>query len=227
MWGATGQSVTVWGLVQLLCLALFLGINGARTVSLLVRHNVNPIALRLRKRGLLGLVELALFGNVNLWAAVVLIDVLLPDILSRSWLLGASFLDLRVTKWIGLIAVVLAFLILIPAQIALGKAWRLGIDEQNPGELVTGGIYALTRNPIYLFFDLYFIGTFLINGTPFFALSAAFTVLNLHYQILNEEQHLAQVHGLDYWAYHARTARYWTGSCVLRPRQEAQKVDAG
>jgi protein-S-isoprenylcysteine O-methyltransferase Ste14 len=218
-------SIGFWGACQLACLALFLAINGVRAVSLIVRHKVNPITLRARKRGLQGLAELGLFANVNLWAAAVVVSGLGYNALSGTWLFGALLLDLRVTRWVGLALVVLAFVVLIPAQAALGNAWRLGIDEQNPGALVTTGIYALSRNPIYLFFDLYFAGTFLINGTPFFALSAVFTVLNLHYQILNEEKHLAQVHGSRYQAYRLRTARYWTAVRAWRLDREAQKHD--
>ena len=55
-------------------------------MSLLVRHNVNPIKLRVNKRGTLGLVELSLFVNVNLWAAAVVIWSVAPEILSESLL---------------------------------------------------------------------------------------------------------------------------------------------
>ena len=221
------RSIGFWGVFQLVCLALFLGITAGRTLSLLIRYRVNPIKLRVNKRGAQGLLELSLFVNVNLWAAAVVVQAVAPRLLAGSWLFGALFSVSSVSRCVGLGFVVLAFLILVLAQIALGRAWRLGIDEENPGELVTDGIYALCRNPIYLFFDMYFVGTFLLNSARFFAFSAVFTVLNLHYQILSEEQHLAKLFGSDYYAYCARTARYWPGLHVLRFNREAQKVDTG
>jgi protein-S-isoprenylcysteine O-methyltransferase Ste14 len=216
-----------WSIFQLACLGLFLAINGARTVSLLVRHKVNPIKLRVNKRGALGLVELSLFVNVNLWAAAVVTWAVSPEVLSRSLLFSPVLPSLRVATYAGLVLVVLAFVVLVLAQFALGKAWRLGIDEEGPGELVTSGIYAMSRNPIYLFFDLYFLGTFLLNRTLFFAFSALFTMLNLHYQILSEERYLADLFGAHYHAYCAHTARY--GPCLVAQRscRQAQKVDAG
>ncbi len=48
---------------------------------------------------------------------------------------------------------------------SIGNLWRLGIDEKYPGKLVTKGIYAFTRNPIYLFFHLYFLGTFFLRDS--------------------------------------------------------------
>jgi protein-S-isoprenylcysteine O-methyltransferase Ste14 len=101
-------------------------------------------------------------------------------------------------------------LLLFGALRALGDAWRLGIDAHDSGKLVTDGIYRRTRNPIYLFFGLCFWGTFLLNGAAAFALLAALVTANLHYQILQEEKHLARVHGPAYEAYRARTGRYVT-----------------
>jgi hypothetical protein len=77
---------------------------------------------------------------------------------------------------------------------------------------------------INLFFDLYFVGTFLLNGTMFFALSAVFTVLNLHWQTLQEERHLSRRFGADYGAYRVRTARYWTGPWAVRKRGARRKL---
>ena len=35
----------------------------------------------------------------------------------------------------------------------MGKSWRVGIDNQNPDNLITHGIYRLSRNPIFLGLD--------------------------------------------------------------------------
>jgi protein-S-isoprenylcysteine O-methyltransferase Ste14 len=56
-----------------------------------------------------------------------------------------------------LITFILAFLI-------FGNSWRIeSIDRnQDPGN---EGIFSITRNPIYLAFDLLSFGMFLMNGT--------------------------------------------------------------
>ena len=65
-----------------------------------------------------------------------------------------------------------------------------------------------TRNPIYLFFGLYFGGTFLINGTLFFLLFWVLGAALLHLLALQEERFLARVHGRAFAACRDRTPRY-------------------
>lgn len=90
---------------------------------------------------------------------------------------------------------------------SLGDSWRLGIDKEELGQLVTRGICALSRNPIYLFFDLYFLGTFLVNGALIFLVFALLVIANLHYQIVQEEPFLARVHEATHTRYCATVDR--------------------
>ena len=87
-------------------------------------------------------------------------------------------------------------------------SWRIGIDRNTPGALVTSGIFAWTRNPIYVALDLMFFGTFLVQGRAIFlALALALAGL-LHYQIRREEKYLAGSYGDAYRAYCGRVGRY-------------------
>jgi protein-S-isoprenylcysteine O-methyltransferase Ste14 len=207
-------------LFQIGCLVLFLSIVIGRTISLRARSRVNPIALRVRKRGLLGMVELVLFVQVNLWA-ITIVMYAVPGLLpAASWVFGGLPVAAEWIQAAGVVAIAVGFVFYAWALRSLGSSWRLGIDESQPGQLVTTGIYALSRNPIYTFFDLYSIGTFLVNGTWLFFAFAVLTVFNLHYQILHEERHLGAVYGHSYQAYCARTARYWTWQRALRLDRE-------
>jgi protein-S-isoprenylcysteine O-methyltransferase Ste14 len=197
------------GWFQIICLFLFLALVVGRTISLHVREKTNPITLSLGK-GFLGFMELSLFVGVNLWALAVIAYSLPLELRPFAWLFGTPLIDIVPAKIAGVILVVVAYVLFISALRALGNSWRLGIDDHRQGELVTDGAYAFTRNPIYLFFDLYFVGTFLINGTLFFLLFAALAAANLHYQILQEEKVLASVHGQAYQRYCAGTGRYFT-----------------
>ena len=194
---------------QIAGLALFLILTVSRTLHLKARLHINPIVLSLHKRGLLGTMEAALFVGVNLWVVLVLLHVLPLPIQRPEWLFGTTLIDSFLAKIVGVLLVLAAFLLRTLAMAALGDSWRLGLDEKVPGPLVTTGVYAVTRNPIYLFFNLWFIGTFLLNGTSVFLALALLAFANLHYQILQEEHFLAEVHGTKYERYCRRTPRYF------------------
>jgi protein-S-isoprenylcysteine O-methyltransferase Ste14 len=191
-----------------MALAVFLILVVGRTVHLLIHRKVNPITLGLGSKGKLGLIEVLLFAGVNLWAVAVILCALSVEHPSFAWVCCVQLVDALPAKLLGVSLILCAFVLFVLALSALGNSWRLGLDEKHPGRLVTTGIYSYSRNPIYLFFDLYFLGTFFLNGSLFFLIMAVFVALNLHYQILQEERFLAATHGAAYEAYCARTARY-------------------
>jgi len=92
----------------------------------------------------------------------------------------------------------------------LGDSWRFGIDRNSPGPLMTDGIYAWTRNPIYLSFDLLLIGTFLVHGRLHLLLLALVLATVFHLQIVREECFHAEHYGDAFGGYCARVARYVT-----------------
>lgn len=94
----------------------------------------------------------------------------------------------------------------------LGDAWRLGIDREHPGPLVTEGIYRISRHPIYLAFDLLFVGAFLTIGRPVFLVLALVWLPVLHGIILREERFLSGIYGAAYRDYCRRTGRYLSWS---------------
>jgi protein-S-isoprenylcysteine O-methyltransferase Ste14 len=73
---------------------------------------------------------------------------------------------------------------------------------------VTNGIFSITRNPIFVYIDLYFIGTALINANALFIIFALITVIGTHYQILQEEKHLNNLYKEEYVEYKKRVRRY-------------------
>jgi protein-S-isoprenylcysteine O-methyltransferase Ste14 len=211
--------ITFLGGFQLLALATFLILVVGRTVHLLIRRKVNPITLGRARKGKTGLMEVLLFAGVNLWAVAVVLCALALERPPLTWPCSVRLVDAILAKLLGVTVILCAFVIFVLALRALGNSWRLGIDENHPGLLVTTGIYSYSRNPIYLFFDLYFLGTFLIHGSLFFLVMAVLVALNLHYQILQEERFLAGAHGAAYEAYCARTARYIGWPSAVRSRR--------
>ena len=95
---------------------------------------------------------------------------------------------------------------------AFGRSWRIGIDYDRPGQLVTQGIFAYTRNPIFLFLDLYFLGTWFIQRDLFFLVFAVVAMGGIHFQIREEEAFLAKHYGEPYRQYMLTVPRY---VCVI------------
>lgn len=94
------------------------------------------------------------------------------------------------------------------AQIKMGSAWRVGIDEKVKTDLVTTGLYKYIRNPTYLGLFILNVGVWLIWPTwTIFLLNFIF-VLFLDIQVRCEEDYLLSLHGIKYTEYKESTKRY-------------------
>ena len=111
-------------------------------------------------------------------------------------------------KYIGIIFCIISLVIFLLALISFGKAWRIGIDETNSNELITSGIFKYSRNPVFLFMDLYSIGIMLIYPNIIFIIIMICTILCIHIQILQEEKFLINKFSDKYIEYMKKTRRY-------------------
>ncbi len=127
----------------------------------------------------------------------------MPPALSRAF-----FGALRGVRISGAALMAAGLGMFIAALAAFGASWRIGIDTRKPGALMTGGVFSITRNPVFLGMDLMFLGTFLVHPTwPFLAVGAVF-IIGVHLHILEEERFLSRLYGDAYRDYRARVPRY-------------------
>lgn len=110
--------------------------------------------------------------------------------------------------WLGITVSGFGVLLFILAMAAMRDNWRAGIPESDKTELVTTGIYSLSRNPAFVGFDLMYIGLLAAFFNPVHLFFALYTVIMLHLQILQEEKFLIGAFGDDYLEYMKRTGRY-------------------
>jgi protein-S-isoprenylcysteine O-methyltransferase Ste14 len=113
-------------------------------------------------------------------------------------------------KTVGAVLISIAALLYAIALRRLGESWRMGIDRTTPGPLVTDGIYRWTRHPIYVAFDLLFVGTFLVLGRGIFLLLALAWIPLLHHFMLREERFLTELYDGAYFDYCRRVRRYFS-----------------
>ena len=112
-------------------------------------------------------------------------------------------------KIAGVALLVAGMSVFIWALLSFRKSWRIGIDTQNAGDLITNGVFSFSRNPVFVFINMYFIGTALIYPTWFFIIIAAMAIAGIHLQILNEEKFLRQQYGKSYVNYSKKVRRYF------------------
>ncbi len=86
--------------------------------------------------------------------------------------------------------------------------WRAGISKQDKTELVTNGIYSISRNPAFLSFYLVYIGILMMFFNWVLFVFTILTIIMLHFQILQEEKHLTVIFGSEYMNYKSKVNRY-------------------
>ena len=99
-------------------------------------------------------------------------------------------------------------LIFLISVLRMKDSWRAGIPDRDRTELVTDGIYAFSRNPAFLGFDLQYIGVLLMFCNLLTAAFTVFAVSMLHLQILQEERYLTAAFGPEYLQYRRHVLRY-------------------
>lgn len=113
------------------------------------------------------------------------------------------------TKIVGVIVGLFGVMIFICSVLTMRDSWRAGVSENEKTELVTVGIYQISRNPAFLGFDLVYIGIFLMFSNWILLVITVFAILMLHLQIVNvEEDFLITAFGEEYITYCKKVNRY-------------------
>jgi protein-S-isoprenylcysteine O-methyltransferase Ste14 len=195
---------------QIATLILFSLLVLGRALHLLITLHVNPIRIGKGENRLHKVVEVGLSLGLVLWVAVVVSFALHLDERVLLPFANTRLLDCQFARSIGATLLATSLIVFILALVSFGNSWRVGIDEENPGDLVSRGIFAFTRNPIFLSLIIYASGTFLLFGRLILLIFLGFIVAAVQYQIVQEEQFLRDRYGKSYEDYRSRTGRYVT-----------------
>ena len=110
---------------------------------------------------------------------------------------------------IGCVIGALGDAVFVVSVVTMKDSWRAGVSETDKTDLVTDGIYQISRNPAFLGFDLVYLGIlFMFFNWVLFAVSLL-AALIFHLQIVNvEEDFLKVTFGNDYLEYCKHVNRY-------------------
>ena len=110
----------------------------------------------------------------------------------------------------GIIIAILGDIVFIISVITMKDSWRAGVSETDKTELVTGGIYQISRNPAFLGFDLVYIGMILTFFNWILLFISVFAIIMFHLQITQvEEPFLITAFGKEYKEYQGKVNRYF------------------
>lgn len=135
--------------------------------------------------------------------------LLVPIVEVVSISLNISNLPLTV-RYVGIVIAALGDIFFVISVWTMKDSWRAGVSPTDKTELVTTGIYQISRNPAFLGFDLVYIGVCLMffNWVLFFV--SVFAMLMFHLQIVNvEEEFLLDSFGEEYISYKKKVNRYF------------------
>ena len=179
------------------------------------------VLIQLLRTGSTGLRGLSPDAGAADWAAGVLLvggiglavaGALLDDSVGRIGVLDG---DLGRAAGVGLAAG--GMVATVGAQLAMGDAWRVGVDPEERTELVTDGPFALVRNPIYAGMIPFFWGIALLVPNLVTLAGAICVTVALELQTrLVEDPYLVRTHGEAYADYAARVGRFLPGIGRLR-----------
>ena len=118
------------------------------------------------------------------------------------------FFGSEAIAWAGVLFCLAGLFVLLWSLISFRESFRIGIDPDHPDKLVDG-VFAFSRNPIYVAFAMILIGEFLIfpNWITLIYLGAALWLF--HRQVLREEEYLKGHYGRAYEEYCRRVRRYF------------------
>ena len=118
------------------------------------------------------------------------------------------FYHSEISGWIGAFFCLAGLLLMAWSLVSFGQSFRVGIDQEHPDRLITGGVFAFSRNPIYVAFAVVLLGQFLIFPNWILLLYLGAAIWLFHRQVLREEDYLKEHYGREYAEYCSRVRRY-------------------
>jgi protein-S-isoprenylcysteine O-methyltransferase Ste14 len=195
--------------VPLLLLALTISAYWLGVGALMVR-------LRRRTHRLVGLVPEQRRERIMwlAWMPLVAAWVALPWLAQRQRAPLLAIPDFAmlppfwVLRWLAAAVAVACLLLTVKCWLRMGRSWRMDTSAERPAEIITDGLFARIRHPIYAFSMLLVLCSVIVVPTLPMAVVAAVNIALVNMKARNEERQLLVSGGEDYARYLQRTGRF-------------------
>lgn len=171
-------------------------------IGFMLKNIITARRTKLAIRGKSGKVNLLIFNSIILGITGIFYH---PD-----YFFWIKILDFSAVKIMGLVIMSIACVLGISTLITMKDSWRVGIRPEQKTDLITNGVFRLSRNPYFLSFNLLFFGIFLEYPTLVYLIFYLTFIIMLHSIIMDEEKHLIEQHGDSYKNYQDSVNRYFS-----------------
>ena len=109
--------------------------------------------------------------------------------------------------YISYAILIIGLIFIVFSLINLGSSTRLGLPSENT-VFKTNGLYKISRNPMYLGFNLLTISSMIYTLNLWIVLLGIYSIIIYHLIILGEERFLENRLGVEYTNYKKKIRRY-------------------
>ena len=114
-----------------------------------------------------------------------------------------------IIRIIGMVLGILGNIIFIVSVLTMKESWRAGVSYEEKTDLITSGIYQISRNPAFLGFNLVYLGMCLMFFNTILLIISLLAMIMFHLQIKYvEEPFLKQEFKEQYLRYYQQVNCY-------------------
>ena len=140
--------------------------------------------------------------------ALIYFYQLVADTFNLPTISKHQFFYSEIASWFGVFLCLIGLILFFHSIKSFGPSFRVGIDTNKPDQLITSGVFAISRNPIYVGFWIVLLGQFLIFPNWILLIYLGAATLLFHRQTLLEEKFLMDYYGQEYQDYCDQVKRY-------------------
>ena len=184
-------------IIAILIMIAFYGVYCIKLISQR-KQGIQTNLLGKGKEGFVKAIEISLKIVTFIVPIVELISIYMNTYIEIIWI-----------RVLGCILGILGVGVFVISILTMRDSWRAGVPNDEKTELVTTGIYAYSRNPAFLGFDLIYLSILFMFFNRGLLVITVLTVVMFHLQIVKvEEDFLIKTFGEEYLEYRKKVCRY-------------------